>query len=201
MTDKTCTHCQQAKPLNEFDRLLKSKDGRQPWCKKCRKEQRETNRDKKSAYDRARYKANSEAMRARAKVHRETNPDYLKSYNHSYYKENADKISDAVRQWRQENPDKRRAIINRHKAAKRNAEGRFTDNDIRSMLKSQHGRCVYCRADIKDCYTVDHITPLSRGGSNWPDNLQLVCASCNSSKKDKTHDEYVARLKELSHMR
>lgn len=32
---------------------------------------------------------------------------------------------------------------------------------------------------------IDHITPLKLGGSNWPRNLQLLCASCNIIKNAK----------------
>jgi 5-methylcytosine-specific restriction endonuclease McrA len=34
-------------------------------------------------------------------------------------------------------------------------------------------------------YDIDHIKPLSKGGTNHPKNLQLTCPSCNGSKKDK----------------
>ena len=30
--------------------------------------------------------------------------------------------------------------------------------------------------------TVDHIQPLSRGGSDHPDNLQAACRACNQAK-------------------
>ena len=29
---------------------------------------------------------------------------------------------------------------------------------------------------------VDHITPVARGGSDWPTDLQPLCAACNLRK-------------------
>jgi 5-methylcytosine-specific restriction protein A len=33
--------------------------------------------------------------------------------------------------------------------------------------------------------TVDHITPLARGGTDDPSNLQSLCAACNGTKGDR----------------
>jgi 5-methylcytosine-specific restriction endonuclease McrA len=46
--------------------------------------------------------------------------------------------------------------------------------------------------------TIDHKLPLSRGGSNYPDNLQLLCKSCNDSKSARTMDEWLQTRKETS---
>ena len=43
--------------------------------------------------------------------------------------------------------------------------------------------CQHCHATKG--LTIDHITPLIRGGTNDPDNLQLLCKTCNSRKGDK----------------
>jgi 5-methylcytosine-specific restriction endonuclease McrA len=40
-----------------------------------------------------------------------------------------------------------------------------------------------------DELTVDHVIPLSVGGTNWLKNLQPLCSSCNSSKHTK-HIDY-----------
>lgn len=36
--------------------------------------------------------------------------------------------------------------------------------------------------------TIDHVVPLSRGGTNQIDNLQTLCGGCNGMKKSKTAD-------------
>lgn len=51
-------------------------------------------------------------------------------------------------------------------------------------------RCVYCGCDVSADPQCDHIHPISRGGANTLDNLATACRPCNSSKGDKTPEEW-----------
>lgn len=44
--------------------------------------------------------------------------------------------------------------------------------------------CPYCNKNKTD--TIDHVVPLSKGGTNNKDNLIAVCRSCNSKKGAKS---------------
>lgn len=49
-----------------------------------------------------------------------------------------------------------------------------------------NGRCAHCGTDL-DRYTnltVDHVIPLNKGGTNDPENLTVLCETCNEEKSD-----------------
>lgn len=78
----------------------------------------------------------------------------------------------------------------RRRFRKANAEGTFTKADIDALLIKQSGLCNGCGCDISKKYEIDHDLPLKRGGTNWPDNLQLLCRSCNAKKHTMTMGEF-----------
>lgn len=61
----------------------------------------------------------------------------------------------------------------------------------KQLLRKQGGKCADCEKamtlhDPTDplYVTIDHIIPLSRGGSDHVTNLQLLCLGCNQKKGD-----------------
>ena len=60
----------------------------------------------------------------------------------------------------------------------------------------QEGRCNGCEVLFPfRNMTIDHIMPRSRGGTDDPDNLQLLCGACNSTKSDRTQEELIQSLR------
>lgn len=64
------------------------------------------------------------------------------------------------------------------------------------LYGKQAGNCNGCQRhyEIKD-FTVDHIVPVSKNGTDHPANLQLLCGHCNSVKGAGTQEELIERLK------
>lgn len=52
--------------------------------------------------------------------------------------------------------------------------------DLRDAVLAEDVLCVWCR--VEPSTTIDHVRPLSRGGSNHPLNLVGACEPCNSTK-------------------
>jgi rubredoxin len=52
------------------------------------------------------------------------------------------------------------------------------------ILKRDDYRCQMCGVTAKDGATleIDHIHPVAKGGTNEPDNLQVLCRDCNAGK-------------------
>lgn len=65
----------------------------------------------------------------------------------------------------------------------------FTLEDYKKLYSAS--TCYYCGKPLTDKEkSVDHKTPISRGGTNALDNLVISCMFCNRQKKDKTEEEY-----------
>lgn len=64
----------------------------------------------------------------------------------------------------------------------------------RALRQSVHdrskGRCHYCGRQ-KRLLTVDHVVPLSRGGTWHITNLVGACSECNSLKGNMSADEFL----------
>jgi RNA polymerase-binding transcription factor DksA len=81
----------------------------------------------------------------------------------------------------------------RRRARKMGAEGSFTTKEWEEK-KAQYDSCpgcgkfwedIECPPHLNSVIARDHIIPLSKGGTNFIDNIQPMCYSCNSQKGDR----------------
>ncbi len=87
-----------------------------------------------------------------------------------------------------------------HRRRARSAEP--VDKTALALIMAQR-ICYYCGVGLDPkasrwftCRTtIDHRTPISRGGMNAAENLAAACASCNSRKNRKTESEFLALLR------
>ena len=65
------------------------------------------------------------------------------------------------------------------------------------LFGRQEGKCAGCKIEfLFKIMEVDHVVPRSRGGTDHPENLQLLCPNCNRIKGDREMAYLVARLGE-----
>lgn len=69
------------------------------------------------------------------------------------------------------------------RAARKNAPGYCTDEQLAARIAYYGNKCAYCPNGKYE--HLDHVIPLARGGSQWPSNLRPACAQCNLSKGAK----------------
>jgi 5-methylcytosine-specific restriction endonuclease McrA len=163
---------------------------------------RAKNPEKHRATDKRQREKHRDKVLERTRSWRERNRDHVKKYQKSYEAARRDKAKVCARaaRWFKENPEKALAQCHKRRARVLGAEGFYTPEDIQKILADQNGLCVgiNCGKDISKRFTIDHIIPLVRGGSNWPANLQLTCKSCNCKKGKRTMEEWRASMLSLA---
>lgn len=99
------------------------------------------------------------------------------------------------RKWREEHPSRSKSIT-KEQRRRYNETRKSRMFNIPMLAERQTDgngvlRCAYCGKPLfPGNFHVDHVTPLSRGGSSAADNLCLACPDCNRRKGRMTLEEW-----------
>ena len=161
---KTCTKCGETKPVSEFNKRAKSRDGLRYHCRSCDK-----------AMNTAWAAANPDRMKAHAAKYRALHPERQKA------RKTKRRASDPEA-WREAD----RIYSHNRRARILATGGRLSYGLSAKLFKLQRGKCACgCKQPLGDDYHMDHIMPLALGGTNTDDNIQLLRATCNMKKNAK----------------
>jgi 5-methylcytosine-specific restriction endonuclease McrA len=188
-TTKRCKICGVEYPLtNEYFAPIQRGKYFNSYCRECHSAINANNKRKIIARDPAGFSDKRKLQPGRSK-------ERAHEQNTKRYRENRQAERERVRikykKYWERNRAKQGIYGANRRARMKNADGNFTLDDIRHIYDDQEHRCLYCGITVfDDEITVDHVIPITRGGSNWPDNLAVACQSCNSSKNNKLIPEW-----------
>lgn len=196
---KVCCQCNIEQSEADFGLFINH--GRQLLRSCCRRCEAEAAKQRRIAAPvqtakirRAFYLRNVDALRAdaraRARTARErrspedkrTQYARARAWHQRYYVENKHALSLRSQQWKRNNPLKRQEYWARYYAAKLGTST-IEGIDRAAIIKRDNSTCYLCLSLLSPKQiTLDHVIPLSRGGSHTAGNLKVACGKCNSKK-------------------
>jgi len=178
-------------------------------CVPCHNEKEKVsyyhNREKRLNYNRKRWSDNSEKLNVLRRKSRSKNPQKFRDTAKKWRKENPDKVNKynanhkeyreiLTKRWRINNPEKHKRNVKagwqNRRARERKIGGKISSKIIAKLLICQNNACYYCFEGFENYYEIEHIIPLSRGGTNEEINICLACRACNAQKGTKLIDEW-----------
>lgn len=115
----------------------------------------------------------------------------------------ADKVVKALRvqkakDWQERNPERRTAISQNYKHRRRAQEdGGISSAGLMAWKRAQQKICYWCGIECAKSATVDHYTPLAKGGKHEASNLVIACRPCNAKKNAKDPYEFAQSIGRL----
>jgi 5-methylcytosine-specific restriction endonuclease McrA len=179
MNSKVCNECGIDKPLSEYFKAVTCKDGYRGKCKDCYRlitkayrqtdKGREVRKENRRKYDKT--PCGKAALRRHNQRYRQT--PHGKEANLRYFRSEKGKET-----YKRKNYKRRSKVQD---------AGTFTNEQWQERLAEYNYCCAYCYKPFPvNELTVDHMQPISRGGTNTIDNLVPACKSCNSRKNTNT---------------
>lgn len=219
MMEKKCPKCGIIKDIGEFYACKSRRDGFTSWCKECSDESHkryvESHREHLREYDREQYYAKHEQHLQNRRESNERNKESIKIARKKYYDENREEILRKDKEYYENNRDyalktmheyyvshsdeiKEKAIM-RKRTIRGTSDGTVTKDALEKMFEEQNHKCGYCGQEITkqsnkpNTRHLDHIIPISRGGTNILSNVHWVCPVCNKSKGNRLEEEWLKK--------
>lgn len=146
------------------------------------------------------FKHERSAMRRYNRAYRQRNGVWLTTIKREYQRQypernregsnryrlnHPERRSETVRRWKDANPHKNKLYKYRRRVNLQD-RGTHTAEEWETLKQLCGCTCLMCgRSEPVIRLTEDHIVPLSKGGMNTIDNIQPLCLSCNSKKRDR----------------
>ncbi len=189
LDEKLCGKCGKEKSLSELHR---QGNRYQYMCKNCMKLYCLANKNQRRARSIVWNKNNKERRKAAKKKWQEENREEILAYSRQYYLDHKELHNSKGKAWAKNNPEKRKAAKHRRRALENNANAeRFLDVEI---FERDGWACGIC-GDLVDkelkyphpmSKSLDHIVPISKGGSHTRNNTQCSHIRCNKRKYNST---------------
>lgn len=127
----------------------------------------------------------AENSRRYAKTWRDRNPEKVVAGRKAARAKDPEKHRARSKAWRDANKESVRAHSSAYRAKKQASGGAHSADDVAWLIEQQKGRCALCGKRLVGAYHVDHVMPLSKGGTDDRGNLQIVHPVCNLRKAAK----------------
>jgi 5-methylcytosine-specific restriction endonuclease McrA len=128
---------------------------------------------------------NKDELKISQAAYRSLNAEKINNRQANYYAKNKEMCDATISAWRKRNPFLVRIYWQNRESRKRENGGALSIGIIEKLFHLQKGKCACCRAKLGDDFHLDHMIPLSKGGKNSDENMQLLTATCNMKKGSK----------------
>lgn len=162
--NRWCPGCERYKPIAEY--ALRTSGVPQDRCRACR----------------------TESHRAWF----EMNKDRTYAQQVEYRRKHAEARSANTRKWRRDNPEHAAELSFNSAHLRRLREKNVVKERIVRLvvLERDDGVCGICGVDVNpNKFAIDHVIPITRGGTHTYDNVQVAHPRCNTVKHDRLMDE------------
>ena len=149
---KRCARCKETKSILDFGKDRRNKDGLNIYCKVCKKQYNDEQREYRLAYYETYHKE-----------HRKEEQFYSKTY-------------------RKDHPENIRKIQANYRSKLKANGGIITEKEIDSCLNFFNEECAYSGVPLSSDYHLDHVVPVSKDGKNVIHNLVPCLPTINLRK-------------------